>query len=180
MPLDLTNDKSTLIQVMAWCRQATSHYLSQYCPRSMSPNGVTRPQWVNTLLLDQNGCHFMIFSNAFSWGKNFCIFIQISWSLFLKELINNKSGFIQAMAWWPAGDKPFSAPVMAWFMDIYICILLMYYEYMGNCVCWPQWVKPGLIALEMPAKQNLHNFTDDSLDWHVLMLFLIISVIRAQ
>ena len=23
MPLDLTDDKSTLVQVMAWCRQAT-------------------------------------------------------------------------------------------------------------------------------------------------------------
>ena len=29
MPLDLTDDKLTLVQVMAWCRQATSHYLSQ-------------------------------------------------------------------------------------------------------------------------------------------------------
>ena len=51
MPLDLTNDKSTLVQVMAWCRQATSHYLIQCWPRSMSPNGVTRPQWVNDELL---------------------------------------------------------------------------------------------------------------------------------
>ena len=29
MPQDLTDDKSTLVQVMAWCCQATSHYLSQ-------------------------------------------------------------------------------------------------------------------------------------------------------
>ena len=48
MPLDLTGDKSTLVQVMAWCRQATSHYMSQCWPRSISPNGVTRPQWVLT------------------------------------------------------------------------------------------------------------------------------------
>ena len=48
MPLDLTDDKSTLVQVMAWCRQATSHYLSQCWPRSLSPYGVTRPQWVKT------------------------------------------------------------------------------------------------------------------------------------
>ena len=27
--LDFTDDQSTLVQVMAWCRQATSHYLSQ-------------------------------------------------------------------------------------------------------------------------------------------------------
>ena len=46
MPLCLIVDKSTLVQVMAWCRQATSHYLSQCWPRSMLPNGVTRPQWV--------------------------------------------------------------------------------------------------------------------------------------
>ena len=48
MPRDLTDDKSTLDQVMAWRRQATSHYLSQFWPSSMSPYGVTRPQWVNS------------------------------------------------------------------------------------------------------------------------------------
>ena len=46
MPLDLTDDKSTLVQVMAWCRQATGHYLNQCWPRSQMPYGVTRPQWV--------------------------------------------------------------------------------------------------------------------------------------
>ena len=49
MSMDLTDDKSTLVQVMAWCRQATSHSLNQCCPRSVSPYGVTRPQWVNFL-----------------------------------------------------------------------------------------------------------------------------------
>ena len=47
MSLDLTDDKSTLVQVMAWCHQATSHYLSQCWPRSLSSYGITRPQWVN-------------------------------------------------------------------------------------------------------------------------------------
>ena len=47
MPWDLTDNKSTLVQVMAWCRQATSHYLSQCWPSSMSPYGITRPQRVN-------------------------------------------------------------------------------------------------------------------------------------
>ena len=46
MSLYLIDDKSTLVQVMAWCRQATSHYLSQSWPRSLPPYGVTRPQWV--------------------------------------------------------------------------------------------------------------------------------------
>ena len=46
MSQDLTDDKSTLVQVMAWCRQAASHYRSQFWPRSLTPYGVTRPQWV--------------------------------------------------------------------------------------------------------------------------------------
>ena len=49
IPWNSIDDKSTLVQVMAWCRQATSHYLSQCWPRSMSPYGVTRPQWVKGL-----------------------------------------------------------------------------------------------------------------------------------
>ena len=35
MPQNLIDEKSTLVQVMAWCHQATSHYLSQFWPRSM-------------------------------------------------------------------------------------------------------------------------------------------------
>ena len=46
MSIYLSGDKSTLVQVMAWCRQAASHYLSQCCPRSLSPYGITRPQWI--------------------------------------------------------------------------------------------------------------------------------------
>ena len=64
MPQNPSDDKSTLVQVMAWCRQAASHYLSQCCPRSLSPYGVTRPQWVKvfhrleTLRPGQNGHYF--------------------------------------------------------------------------------------------------------------------------
>ena len=46
MSLDLTDDKSILVQVMIWCRQAASHYLSQCWPISLSPYGITRLQWV--------------------------------------------------------------------------------------------------------------------------------------
>ena len=47
MPHNLNHDKSTLVQVMAWCHQAPSHYLSQCWPRCMLPYGITRPQWGN-------------------------------------------------------------------------------------------------------------------------------------
>ena len=43
MSLDLPDDKSTLVQVMVCCCQATSHYLSQCWPRSLSPYGINRP-----------------------------------------------------------------------------------------------------------------------------------------
>ena len=45
IPEDLVDVKSTLVQVMAWCCQATSHYLNQCWPRSSNPYGITRPQW---------------------------------------------------------------------------------------------------------------------------------------
>ena len=48
MSLGTGLDKSTLVQLMAWCRQATSHYLNQCWHRSMSPYGITRPQWFNS------------------------------------------------------------------------------------------------------------------------------------
>ena len=47
----LSNAKSTLVHVMIWCREASSHYLSQWWPISLSPCGVTRPQWVDTVYL---------------------------------------------------------------------------------------------------------------------------------
>ena len=51
MPEDFIGDKSTLVQVMAWCRQAASHCLNQWWPSLMSPYGVTRPQWVKHKIL---------------------------------------------------------------------------------------------------------------------------------
>ena len=47
MPQNLTNEKATLVQVMAWCSQETSHYLIQHWPRSMSPYCLIRPQWAD-------------------------------------------------------------------------------------------------------------------------------------
>ena len=46
MSPDLTDNESTLVQVMAWCHQASSHYLNQCWILSMLPYGITRQQWV--------------------------------------------------------------------------------------------------------------------------------------
>ena len=71
MSMDLTDDRSALVKVMAWCHQATSHYMSQCWPRAVSPYGVARPQWVKRRDALQN-------STCWWWlvKKTSCLFIQ--------------------------------------------------------------------------------------------------------
>ena len=61
MPLDLTDDKSILVQIMAWCHQATSQYLNQCWPTFMSPYGVTRPKRVKAYSIHQNTYFWRIY-----------------------------------------------------------------------------------------------------------------------
>ena len=113
MSLDFTNDQSILVQVMAWCHQATSHYLSQCCPRSLSLYGVTRPQCVNTLRQRLKGLHFP--DHIFKWiflNENIWISIKISLNFVPKGSINNIPALVQIMAQhWPS-DKPLSETMM--------------------------------------------------------------------
>ena len=113
MPRDLTDGKSTLVQVMAWCRQATSHHLSQCWSSSTSPYGVTRPQWVNTLRQKQNGWHFPedIFKCIFL-NENGCILMKISMKFVPQGPINNIPALVQIMVWRRSGEEP-SEPMMA-------------------------------------------------------------------
>ena len=54
----------TLVQVMAWCRQATSHYLNQCWPCFMMSYGVTRPQWVKRPHLNSGFKQKVVFSKG--------------------------------------------------------------------------------------------------------------------
>ena len=98
MPLDLTDDKSTLVQVMAWCRQATSHYLSQCSPRSMSPNGVTGSQWVKGV---NNG----VYLTHSTWYKWFLHEVLITVPMKI-ELHDSKKGFSSQGLTWGATTLP--------------------------------------------------------------------------
>ena len=49
MPQNTFDGKSTLVQLMAWCHQATSDFLIQCWNRSMLPYHITRPQWTTML-----------------------------------------------------------------------------------------------------------------------------------
>ena len=120
---------SILVQVIAWCHQATSYCISQCWPRSMSPCGVSRPQWVNTLRPRQHRRRFAddIFKCIF-FNENCCILIKISLKYVRKGPIDNKPALVQIMAWRRLGDKPFSEPVMV-SLPTHICVTR------------PQWVK---------------------------------------
>ena len=54
IPKNLLDDKSTLVQVMAWCHQVTSQYLYQCRPRSISPYGMIMAKWVNEIKFKSN------------------------------------------------------------------------------------------------------------------------------
>ena len=62
------NDQSALVQVMTCCRKATSHYLCQCWPRSLSPYGVTRPQCVDTIYPDPS-CWLIIKHHWRIWAN---------------------------------------------------------------------------------------------------------------
>ena len=105
MPQDLTDDESTLVQVMDWCRQAKSHYMSQSWPRSMSPNGVTRPQWVNIThwgLSQLADILQAVFWHAVSW--QICWYIvfcfKFHWRLFQGT---SNSPLVQVLVWCNCG-----------------------------------------------------------------------------
>ena len=106
---------------MAWCHQATSHYLSQCWLRSLLPYDVTRAQWVKSLRLRQNGRHFLddIFKCIFL-NENVWIVPKISLNFIPEVRINNIQAFSnnglaltrwQAIIWTNDG----------WFTDTCMC-----------------------------------------------------------
>ena len=84
---------------MAWCCQAASHYLSLCWTTSVSPYGITRPQWVNILGPRQNGHNFT--DNNFkciSLNENAWISIMLSLKSVPKGPINYIPTLVQIMA----------------------------------------------------------------------------------
>ena len=82
--------KSTLFQALAWCCQPASYYANQIWPRSLSPYGATRPQWVNALKIRIDLCkHTVIHTEGLvrysrsNWPE---IDICIAWSRSERQL----------------------------------------------------------------------------------------------
>ena len=68
-----------------------------------------RPQWVNTLRPEHNGCHLADIFKGIFWNENFCILIQFSLNLVIRTQWSqhfHKSSLVQVMAWCQTGTKP--------------------------------------------------------------------------
>ena len=124
----LMTDKSTLVQVMAWCRQATSHCLSQWWPSSTPSYGITRPQWVKQNAMssrDQWSFRgFAVFAGLWDMGS-----MCVVWSCYeslsggvvhipghLEWLMGRleTNQLVQVMAWHLTGAKPSPEPMLTY------------------------------------------------------------------
>ena len=103
--------------------QATSHYLNQCWPSSLTHICSTRGRWVNTLRLRQNVCHFAhdSFKCTFQ-NENCCILFQISLRFVPNGPINKVSTLVQIMPCHRPGNKPLSDPMMAR-LPMHVCVI---------------------------------------------------------
>ena len=80
-----------LVQVTAWCRQEPGHYLGKNNPRSMSPYGVTRPQWVRVWTKLWLVCKLHL-QSYISWRNIFVSFFSVNWNLFWRVQLTISHG----------------------------------------------------------------------------------------
>ena len=94
---------------MAWCHQATSHYLSQCWPRPLSPYGVTRPQWVKMTYLDYRSSQLTHLIDIIN-----IIFFNSLWPSDAIWWHRSRSTLAQVMAWWLTTTKPLPQPILTY------------------------------------------------------------------
>ena len=132
-----TDGQSTLVQVMAWCHQATSHYLSQCWPRSLSSYGVKRPRWVKLVI-------FKLISRI--------DISHISWEIALRWmpqcLTINKSTLVPLMAWCHQATSHYL--IQYWFrlMMLYSAIRPQYINSLSPVDAYTHhWAKSSLVQV---------------------------------
>ena len=141
--LELSDDESTLVQVMAWCHQATSHYLNQCWPISLPPYGVTGPQWVNSLASGRYGNKFKsVIFKLVTQNSSLGTCCSIALRCMPQNLTNEKSAVVQVID----------------------CCLMAPSPYLSQC--WPRSMSP--YGITRPQWVDIHCSKIQSWDCHLL------------
>ena len=94
MSLDFTDDQSTLVQVMAWCRQATSHYLIHVDPDRCRHTVSLGPNELN-INFSSNYTFFIIWFRYFVRNFKGCLWnsiqniLPIDWNIRFSYNVEN-------------------------------------------------------------------------------------------
>ena len=146
VPTGPTSIIPALVQIMAW-RQTGDKPLSEtMMVRLLTHIRVTRPQWVNTLRLRQNGRHFAddlfkcIFMNENVWNS-----IELLLKLITKGPDNNTQALVQIMAWRRPGGEHYLSQWWTNFLKLWLPTHI--------CVTRPQWFNWHGLALN-PIKDK--------------------------
>ena len=121
VPRSPIDNKPALIQVMAWREEATSHYLNQCWPSSLTHTCGSRGRWVKKKKKSQTTTHITMinwgldkttailqttFSNAFCWNKKHLYFDlnipEVCFWRFRKQMVSTASGHGLSLNRWQA------------------------------------------------------------------------------
>ena len=108
MTLDLTDDKSTLVWIVAWCCQSTSHYLSQCWPRSMASLGHNELTWET--------CTWVQFID------DILVIIKIQWKICFPVIIWNRWNLFRSPMTSPLNGCHFSCFFLFLFFEACSCV----------------------------------------------------------
>ena len=111
---------SQQVQVVAWCRQRSSHYRSRCWPRSVSTYGITRPQWVYWFPMSWVNRLAVWCSIHSGWKSNYTCFRDMYLCIFLVYRI--MSGWTYVYPVWFDGNKWSKEWYYHMFYHIFFCV----------------------------------------------------------
>ena len=113
MSTDLSDDKSTLVQVMAWRRQAKCYHLCLCWPRFVSSYGVIRAQWFRVWASGK--CQGFQSVNRLNWEtlRQMCKLYVIPWRK-VAGLIHILPHYRLTWITHPSNDQAIIKYVLSW------------------------------------------------------------------
>ena len=155
MLLDLTDNTSTLVHVMAWCRQVTNHYLSQCWPSSMLHMTSLGHKELNTSLTHECLSLISDCQLCYIWAA-FVLWHLNSFDLKQHKTLSYKISQITLLCWLLWVIIPVSAVTVygIWVVTIAIYITTCYYVRL-----YFRWVIICLSRINTDCRGCTYNFS---------------------